>query len=91
MVLLYALTRFYLDDTDPIKCGLLDWGKSDNIIGYFSNKSDVFSFGVLVLEIVSSQRTSDFRGSENSTRHEAKVRDYKLPSVISSSLFFDHD
>ncbi|XP_038981816.1 cysteine-rich receptor-like protein kinase 10 [Phoenix dactylifera] len=35
--------------------------------GYFSNKSDVFSFGVLVLEIATGQRISDFHGSGDST------------------------
>ena len=29
--------------------------------GMFSIKSDVFSFGVLILEIVSGQRTNSFR------------------------------
>uniref|UniRef100_A0A2P2J838 Protein kinase domain-containing protein n=1 Tax=Rhizophora mucronata TaxID=61149 RepID=A0A2P2J838_RHIMU len=32
--------------------------------GHFSAKSDVFSFGVLVLEIVSGQRNSDFHAEE---------------------------
>jgi serine/threonine protein kinase len=30
--------------------------------GHFSIKSDVFSFGVLILEIVSGKRTSRFNG-----------------------------
>ncbi|KAM7490582.1 hypothetical protein LguiA_033503 [Lonicera macranthoides] len=33
--------------------------------GYFSVKSDVFSFGVLVLEMVSGQRNYGFRNGEN--------------------------
>lgn len=33
--------------------------------GHFSIKSDVFSFGVLVLEIVTSQKNSCFRNGEN--------------------------
>ncbi|KAL2467192.1 Cysteine-rich receptor-like protein kinase 25 [Abeliophyllum distichum] len=33
--------------------------------GQFSIKSDVFSFGVLVLEIISGQKTSNFRNGEN--------------------------
>jgi hypothetical protein len=33
--------------------------------GQFSVKSDVFSFGVLVLEIVSGQKNNCFRNGEN--------------------------
>ena len=33
--------------------------------GYFSVKSDVFSFGVLVLEIISGQKNSSFAEGEN--------------------------
>ena len=33
--------------------------------GQFSEKSDVFSFGVLVLEVVSGQRNSGIRHGEN--------------------------
>ena len=33
--------------------------------GQFSIKSDVFSFGVLVLEIVSGQKNSSFHNGEN--------------------------
>jgi hypothetical protein len=33
--------------------------------GQFSVKSDVFSFGVLVLEIVSGQKNNCFRSGEN--------------------------
>ena len=33
--------------------------------GYFSMKSDVFSFGVLVLEILSGQKIITFRGEDN--------------------------
>lgn len=32
--------------------------------GTFSTKSDVFSFGVLVLEIVSGQRNGEFKDGE---------------------------
>ena len=35
------------------------------IYGQFSAKSDVFSFGVLVLEIVSGQKNSGIRRGEN--------------------------
>ena len=35
--------------------------------GQFSNKSNVLSFGVLVLEIVTSLKKSEFFGSKNST------------------------
>ncbi|XP_057764815.1 cysteine-rich receptor-like protein kinase 44 [Salvia miltiorrhiza] len=35
------------------------------IHGQFSIKSDVFSFGVLVLEIISGRKNSDFRSGEN--------------------------
>jgi hypothetical protein len=34
--------------------------------GVFSDKSDVFSFGVLLIEIVSGRRNSSFYESENS-------------------------
>ncbi|XP_010931353.1 cysteine-rich receptor-like protein kinase 25 isoform X2 [Elaeis guineensis] len=34
--------------------------------GHFSTKSDVFSYGVLVLEIVTGRRNSGFKGSGNS-------------------------
>jgi serine/threonine protein kinase len=33
--------------------------------GQFSAKSDVFSFGVLVLEMVSGERNNCFRNGEN--------------------------
>ena len=33
--------------------------------GHFSVKTDVYSFGVLVLELVSGQRNNCFRVSEN--------------------------
>ena len=33
--------------------------------GQFSVKSDVFSFGVLVLEIISGQKNSSFENEEN--------------------------
>ena len=33
--------------------------------GHFSVKSDVFSFGVLVLETVSGQKIITFRGEDN--------------------------
>ena len=35
------------------------------LYGQFSMKSDVFSFGVLVLEIVSGKKSNDNRHSEN--------------------------
>jgi hypothetical protein len=33
--------------------------------GQFSTKSDVFSFGVLILEIVSGKKNNYFRNGEN--------------------------
>lgn len=33
--------------------------------GQFSVKSDVFSFGVLLLEIISGQKNSSFKNAEN--------------------------
>jgi len=35
------------------------------MFGQFSTKSDVFSFGVLTLEIVSGQKITSFRDTEN--------------------------
>ena len=35
------------------------------IHGRFSVKSDVFSFGVLVLEIISGKKIGDFQNGEN--------------------------
>ena len=35
------------------------------MFGQFSIKSDVFSFGVLILEIVSGQKMTSFRNGEN--------------------------
>lgn len=35
--------------------------------GTISTKSDIFSFGVLILEIITGQRNRDFLGSESST------------------------
>jgi serine/threonine protein kinase len=35
------------------------------IHGHFSVKSDVFSFGVLVLEIISGKKIGTFRNGEN--------------------------
>ena len=35
------------------------------MFGQFSIKSDVFSFGVLILEIVSGQKITSFRNGEN--------------------------
>lgn len=36
--------------------------------GQFSVKSDVFSFGVMILEIVCGQRNSEIRGSEENAQ-----------------------
>jgi hypothetical protein len=47
------------------------------IHGHFSVKSDVFSFGVLILEIVSGQKNSCFCDGENV--------EY-LPSYVSMNL-----
>ena len=35
------------------------------MFGKFSIKSDVFSFGVLILEIISSQKITSFSNGEN--------------------------
>ena len=47
--------------------------------GHFSVKSDVFSFGVLMLEIVSGQKNSCFQSGENV--------EYLL-SYVSTIIFF---
>lgn len=41
-------------------------GYSENVVGQTTTKSDVFSYGVLVLEIITGQRNRDFTGSDNS-------------------------
>ncbi|CAL4980161.1 unnamed protein product [Urochloa decumbens] len=50
-----SLDFFIFDET---RRTLLDW----NGQGLFSVKSDVFSFGVLILEIISGKKTSSFHG-----------------------------
>ena len=35
------------------------------MLGQFSTKSDVFSFGVLILEVLSGQKTTHFHDGEN--------------------------
>jgi len=35
------------------------------MFGQFSTKSDVFSFGILILEIISGQKITSFRDAEN--------------------------
>jgi serine/threonine protein kinase len=47
------------------------------MFGQFSVKSDVFSFGVLILEIVSGQKITCFRNGEN--------KEY-LPSYVSMNV-----
>ena len=47
--------------------------------GQFSVKSDVFSFGVLVLEMISGQKNSCFHNGEN-------VED--LLSYVSMTIFY---
>jgi hypothetical protein len=53
--------------------------------GKFSDKSDVFSFGVLVLEIVSGRRNSSFVDDEWSMNLLGYVRDHCLHSPYSFS------
>lgn len=36
------------------------------MLGQFSTKSDVFSFGVLILEVLSGQKITHFHDGENS-------------------------
>jgi hypothetical protein len=53
--------------------------------GLFSVKSDVFSFGVLVLEIIT--------GRKNSSSNHGEVQEYLLTSVsniFSLEIFFLH-
>ena len=47
------------------------------MLGHFSVKSDVFSFGVLILEIVTGQKITYFRNGED--------KEY-LPSYVSMNV-----
>ncbi|KAF7137894.1 hypothetical protein RHSIM_Rhsim07G0197100 [Rhododendron simsii] len=54
--------------------------------GQFSVKSDVFSFGVLVLEILSGQKNNSFRNGENVENLLSYVRKYCGPTMASVVL-----
>ncbi|XP_073129039.1 cysteine-rich receptor-like protein kinase 8 isoform X2 [Henckelia pumila] len=67
--------------------------------GQFSVKSDVFSFGVLVLEILAGQRNNSFRHGENAEDllsvawkywYQGTIQDMIDP-VLRASLGFSHD
>jgi len=55
------------------------------VYGQFSEKSDVFSFGVLLLEILSGERNSDFLMTEISASLLGWVRTLK---TLANSVFF---
>ena len=50
--------------------------------GYFSEKSDVFSFGVMVLEIISGKRNTGFYQSDRTLSLLGHVRALNLSFVL---------
>ena len=50
------------------------------MLGQFSVKSDVFSFGVLILEIISGQKNNSFRHGDHV--------EYLVSYVSSNTIFF---
>lgn len=55
-------------------------------LGRFSVKSDVFSFGVLILEIVSGQKNGGFHNLENVEHLPSSVRFQTFHYLLSLSL-----
>lgn len=49
--------------------------------GHFSVKSDVFSFGVILLEIISGKRNSGFYRTEHAQTLTAYVREFTVRRV----------
>jgi serine/threonine protein kinase len=55
------------------------------MLGQFSVKSDVFSFGVIMLEIVSGKRNVDYNGVnsiEDLVSHVSILLDYKFRLLL---------
>lgn len=60
------------------------------VYGQFSEKSDVFSFGVLVLEILTGERNSDFFMTEVSVSLLGWVRHSAHFETLSKFVFFQY-
>ncbi|XP_072088753.1 G-type lectin S-receptor-like serine/threonine-protein kinase At4g27290 isoform X3 [Arachis hypogaea] len=65
----FGLARTFLDDqveenTNRI-AGTYDYMPPEYVRGQFSMKSDVFSYGVIVLELISGKKNREFSNSEN--------------------------